>query len=321
MEKILVTGGSGFIGTNLVDEISKNYEVVNVDIAGPKKEEHKKYWQKVDVNDEDKLEKVVMSFMPDYIVHLAARCDLDGNELSDYKTNDLGVRNILNIAKKVPTLKKIIITSSMLVCTPGYKPSGEKDYKPSTIYGESKILTEKNTWEAGLPFDWAIVRPTSIWGPWFGEPYFDFFRMVMKKRYIHIGGNNSRMTYGYVKNTVAQYLAILRADTTDIHNKVFYLGDYEPINIEIWADCIAKKCNIKIPTCPRIIINMAAITGDLLAKIGIKFPLTSFRLNNMLTSNVFELKNTRRLIPNLPVDISTGVRETVEWINAEANNV
>lgn len=50
--RILVTGGSGFIGTNLVDYyLSKGEEVINFNIAPPKNAQHKPYWRKVDILD------------------------------------------------------------------------------------------------------------------------------------------------------------------------------------------------------------------------------------------------------------------------------
>ncbi len=314
MEKILITGGSGFIGTNLIEAVKDEFEILNIDIEKPKIPEHSKYWKKTDINDFDALRYEMMLFEPDYVLHLAARCDLKGQTVDDYKTNSLGTQNVLQIAKEVGTVKKIILTSSMLVCYPGYKPKDEQDYSPKTAYGESKVLTEQAAWQAELDCDWAIVRPTSIWGPWFGEPYYDFFKMIMNKRYIHIGKNDSLMTYGFVGNVVREYLGILRADTRE-SAKVFYLGDYEPLNVEKWADYVADEVNIKIPTCPRWLIDTAAKIGDVLAAMGISFPLTSFRLGNMTTDNVFDLSNTREVCGSEGfTDIQTGVKKTVEWM-------
>ncbi len=315
-KKLLVTGGSGFIGTNIIEEaIKKDFEILNIDIKEPKLREHNKIWKNVDINDRAGLQDSIISFQPDYIIHLAARCDLDGKSVNDYKTNVDGVENILYAAKMVKGLKKIIITSSMLVCEPGYTPADQKDYHPTTAYGESKVMTEKIAWTTDLKSDWAIARPTSIWGPFFGTPYREFFDMVINKRYIHIGGNKGRMTYGYVGNAVKQFMAILEADTSKSENRVFYIGDYEPINIEEWADIIAKNKGIKIMTCPYFIIRSAAFFGDVLSKIGISFPLTTFRLNNMVRSNVYSLNETKGIINELPYSVEDGIKETLRWMD------
>ena len=179
-EKILLTGASGFIGTNLLEDLmQKNYEVLNIDITKPKIPEREGVWKKVDICDYASFEKAVIDFNPVYIVHLAARTDLDGKILEDYNANIVGVENMLKIVQKLPDLKKIIITSSKFVTRNGYQIKNQHDFCPHTKYGESKVETEIRVWGNEPHCDWCIIRPTSIWGPWFGVPYRNFFDMVM----------------------------------------------------------------------------------------------------------------------------------------------
>ena len=51
--RVLVTGGSGFIGTNLIEQLSTadNVEILNVDIAKPRNEKHNVFWRNVDIVD------------------------------------------------------------------------------------------------------------------------------------------------------------------------------------------------------------------------------------------------------------------------------
>lgn len=312
--RILITGASGFIGTNLLESLHENHEVVNVDFNTPKKHQHIDCWRNVDIVDFKSLQKVVTEFAPDYIVHLAARTDLDGKAIDDYNANTIGAENILKIANELPYLKKIIITSSMLVCKAGYMPKNQFDYNPTTIYGQSKVRTEEITWINPPKCDWAIVRPTSIWGPWFGVPYRNFFDMVKSKMYFHIGHRSCSKTYGYVENAVYQIKEILFNDTTDTKNKVFYLGDNPPIYIEEWADQIAHQLGHKILRFPYWMIKCAAWCGDVLGKFGFHFPMTSFRLKNMTTDNIINLDNTYKIAPNPPVDRIEGIKRTLEWM-------
>lgn len=318
--KLLITGGSGFIGTNfIIDCLEKGEEILNIDIAEPKIDGHRKFWRNVDIRNYESLEKAVLGFAPEYIVHLAARTDLNGRSIEDYDTNTLGVENVLKVSEKLPNLVKIIIASSMLVCKVGYIPKTQFDYAPSTYYGESKVITEKTVWEHKPSCDWAIIRPTSIWGPWFGEPYRNFFDMVVKKRYFHIGNRGCTKTYGYVGNAVYQIEQILLHGTEDEEGKVFFIGDYRPTNIEEWADEIAAQLGYRILRVPYWMIWCAARVGDVLRRCGIKFPMTSFRLRNMTTDNVVELGQTQKVAGDLPYRRGNGIRETLMWLKSYNN--
>ena len=108
--KVVITGGSGFIGTNLLQSlIEKKFEVINIDINPPQNKKHSSFWKKVDITNYTSLEKVLLGCDPDYIVHLAARTDLDGKTLSDYSANTIGVANILKISKECTKLKKLLL--------------------------------------------------------------------------------------------------------------------------------------------------------------------------------------------------------------------
>jgi len=315
MKRILITGGSGFIGTNLLEKfIRDGYKVLNIDINKPKVFDHINYWENVDITHFEALQKKVSSFKPNYIIHLAARTDIEGLSIDDYKANTLGVKNVMDIAKEIDSLEKIIITSSMLVCNVNHLPKDQFDYSPSTIYGESKVQTEKIVWSNPLSCDWAIIRPTSIWGPWFHVPYKNFFDLVMAKKYFHIGYRSCTKTYGYVENSIFQIEKILFTETKEESNKVFYIGDYESINIEDWANEIAHELGNSIKRVPFFLIKILARLGDTLKLFNINFPMNSFRLKNMTTNNNVNLSSTLKLAPNLPYTRVEGVKRTINWI-------
>ena len=314
--KILITGGSGFIGTNTVDYyLSKGLEVLNIDKKAPPKKEHLQYWSELDIMDKDKLEATIKGFSPDYVIHLAARTDLNGKSLDEYAQNTTGVENMVSALKETPSVKRVIFTSTQLVCA-RRNPVDENDFETINYYGESKKIGEiyLRSYKE-IPFEYAIVRPTSIWGPWFEAPYCNFFHMVINGRYFHMSRNTATKTFGFVGNLIYQIDTILRETPYEqIRNRVFYLGDRPPVLITEWANEIAKEVGIRIPTIPFFIFKCAAVLGDFLKIFNIHFPMTSYRLINMTTSFENDLNSIFDVAPNPPYSRIEGTRITLDWI-------
>lgn len=315
MCKILITGGSGFIGTNLISDLLKcGYEVLNLDKKHSLIPLIQNRTSNIDIEDFNDVRSAVIDYSPDYIIHLAARTDLDGVSIDDYSANTIGVKNLMSVVSELPNLKKVIITSSMLVCGAGCYPQHQLDYSPTTLYGESKVITEKIVWESKPHCDWAIIRPTSIWGPWFGVPYRSFFDMVISRKYFHIGNRSCTKTYGYIGNAIYQIKQILFNETPDENNKIFYIGDNPATNIEEWGNEIAHELGYEIMKVPYFMMKLAALSGDLLKIFNVRFPMTSFRLKNMTTDNVVNLTNTYQIALNPPYSRIEGVKDTLKWI-------
>lgn len=318
MKKIIVTGGSGFIGSNLIAHLLKRgCQIVQIDLKNTNNPTIENLLYHANINDFEKIVSIFKSFEPDIVIHLAARTDLAGKNIDAYSVNTKGTENIIKACNATPSVKRVIFTSSMLVCKPGYIPLNATDYAPSTVYGESKVEMERIIRREKLNFEWAIVRPTSIWGPGFGVPYRNFFDMVISQRYFHFGKSASTKTYGYIGNAIHQIDSILNAPKETIQDQVFYLGDYEPTNIKTWADEIGAELGMKIKTIPFPVIKLAARFGDLLKQMGVNFPMTSFRLKNMTTDNIVDLTNTREIAPKLPFTRKEGIKETLKWLNNE----
>lgn len=313
-KRIIITGGSGFIGTNLVEYYKDNYEVLNIDIVSPRNNAHKTYWKKIDILDNESLVEAFKEFEPDFLLHMAARTDLDGKTLEEYDTNIQGVKNIITAIESCNTIKQTIFASSRLVCEIGYNPIDEFDYKPSTIYGESKIIGEKIVREAkGLDDNWVIVRPTSLWGPWFDTPYKNFFDSIKSKVYVHPRGKAIYKKFGYVGNCV--HILDTLVFNTSLNTKTLYLSDFEMLEVKQWADLISQKFhNKQVKTVPYFVLKFLAISGDILKTLGIKSPpITSFRLDNLMTNMDYETSNVEHLVGKLPYSLSEGTTITYNW--------
>jgi nucleoside-diphosphate-sugar epimerase len=317
--KILVTGGSGFIGTNVLATFENaGHQLLNIDIAPPRCSSQAHLWRPLDICAGAELTAAVQDFAPDYVLHLAARTDMDGQTLADYEANIGGVRNMVAAVKATPGVRRTLFMSSRLVCRIGYMPTSDTDYNAMTVYGQSKVEGEKIVRaEAADNFPWLILRPTSIWGPWFDEPYRNFFDALRRGIYVHPTKRSILKSYGYVGNSVHQIkMMLMKADNSDVLNKTFYMCDYPPLEVTDWAGMICRELGVRSAmSFPYGIMKLMALCGDILKACGwLSVPLTSFRLNNILTEMVHETGDLEALCGALPYKLEDGVRETCAWL-------
>ena len=315
--RIFVTGGSGFIGTNLVQSlIDDGLEVLNFDHKAPLNRSHAKYHQNGRILDSATLEIALQSFQPDLVVHLAARCDLDGASLADYAANTTGVRNVISSVRKVGSISRVLFASSRYVHPTATQPEREDEYAPFTHYGASKAEGEKIVRASGLTIPWVIVRPTSIWGPWFGTPYKGFFDALRRGLYVHPRGELLYKTSGYVGNVVHQIRQLLTASTDLVHGRVFYVADYAPLEIREMAETIREAFGAPaVREAPMVVLRTLAVAGDWSQKLGWKNPpMTSFRLGNLRTQMVYDMSATQEIAGPCPYTIKEAVQTTVDWI-------
>jgi nucleoside-diphosphate-sugar epimerase len=314
--KILISGGSGFIGTNLVQHfLDRNCTILNVDIQRPFNPAHDPFWVNGDILDIRLMEQLFTNFQPTHVVHLAARTDLDEKKsLDGYKANIEGTENILQCISKTSSVQRAMITSSMLVCHVGYLPASDEDYKPPNLYGESKVLTERMTRKLGLSCTWLITRPTTIWGPWSFRYRDEFFSVLQKGLYFHPGNKPVIKTYGYAGNVAYQIQRLLELPDEVVHGKTFYLGD-PPMNLRKWVDKFSEGLYGKrVRVVPRWLFRSAALVGDILVSLGIPFPLTTFRFMNMITPHILDVDSTIKITGTPPNTMDEGVRLTIEWL-------
>ena len=318
--RVVITGGSGFIGTNLVEHYRRaGWEVVNADVAPPRNPAHAPFWTKLDILDGAAFRDLLDALNPTVFVHLAARTDLRGTTPADYAANVDGVRNAIVAARSASNLDAAIFASSMLVCALGYQPRRDDDYCPTTPYGRSKVEGETVVRREADGLPWLIVRPTSIWGPWFAEPYRDFFTAIQRGLYMHPRDVRVRRSYGFVYNSVFMLERLAQHARGAAHRRTFYVADYEPVELRAWAEGIRAALDApRIRDVPLALLRAGARVGNVLQHAGMRRPpLTSFRLNNLLTDAVYDLEPARSLCGPLPFSTSEGIAATAAWMRNE----
>lgn len=175
MKKAIVTGGAGFIGSHVVEELLRqDYSVAVIDnfstghhenIAGLPVDLYI-----CDITDSSVI-NLIQSLKPDYIVHLAAQVSVGRSvedPLLDERTNVTGSLNVINAAR-LAAVKKVVFSSSAAVYgNPESLPvTTEHPTNPESPYGLTKLTVEHylrmfNKFY-GLPY--AILRFSNVYGP------------------------------------------------------------------------------------------------------------------------------------------------------------
>jgi nucleoside-diphosphate-sugar epimerase len=318
--RILITGGSGFIGTNVIDKFSdEGHIILNYSLHAPLNSAQTQYWRAGDILDPAATTTAFHEFQPTEVLHLAARAECDENATVEqgFRANTEGTQNVLEAIRVTPSVQRAIITSSQFVCAPGRLPTSDTDYFPETTYGESKVITEKLTRTANLPCCWTIIRPSNIWGPWHLRYRREFWRVLQRGLYVHPGGQPVIRCYGYVKNVVHQIGKILEAPREKVDRQTLYLGD-PPTDLFNWVNGFSRLLagrNVRVV--PRVLMRGLAVLGDIPSSVtGKPFLINSSRFRSMTTDYATPMDRTFELLGENPYSLQQGISETVEWLRS-----
>lgn len=174
--KALVTGGLGFIGSNLVDELVRlGYDVVIVDNLSTGKMENLNKKAKLyikDIINFEELENIFDKEKPEIVFHLAAQANVRKsveNPSEDAKTNIIGSLNLLHLSSKYKVKKFIFSSSGGAVYGDDVElpaPENEEE-KPVSPYGCAKLAVEKYIYYFNKIWnlDYVILRYANVYGP------------------------------------------------------------------------------------------------------------------------------------------------------------
>jgi len=175
MEKVLVTGGAGFIASHIVDLLlAKGYNVVVVDnlYSGYEKNINKKAkFYKADITKLDNLKKIFEKEKPDKVVHAAAQVQVlysMQNPQFDALTNIIGGINVLECCKEFKVRKIVYLsTGGALYGEPEYLPADESHpIKPICPYGASKRAFEYYLYLYNVNYglNFVVLRFSNVYG-------------------------------------------------------------------------------------------------------------------------------------------------------------
>lgn len=260
-KQILITGGLGFIGHHLVKKlIREGYFPIIIDnlsngsLSNLKKISKDKYFFiKADIQDYKKIQKKLLPFNPNTIVHLAAihfipYCNDHEDEVM--KVNVDGTNNLLKLSKDL-NIQKFIFTSSASVYGLSEKAHKETDQRrPADIYGRSKSIGENQVIKYSKnnkKCNYNIFRLFNVYGPNDLTPHFipEMIKKIRKQKEILVGNINTKRDYVYVDDVVEAYVKIIKS-TKNKKTNIYNVGTGTSIDGRQVIDLLAKNLNRSI---------------------------------------------------------------------------
>jgi nucleoside-diphosphate-sugar epimerase len=260
----------------------------------------------------ESLYAIFTRFKPTHVFHLAARANLKGRCIEDFPENTIGTDNVIKCANDCGSIDRFIYFSTQYVVRPGVWPETEEFLLPYTPYGASKAEAETIV-RNKCNKCWIILRPTNIWGPF--HPFFPYelWKYLRLRLYFHPGYQPIIKYYSFVANAVDQVVAITLANLESICGRVFYITD-PPIDNGDWMNAFSvAMTGRRVRRIPLELWRFHAKAGDMLNRLGLKFPMSSERLFRLTVNEQVPYQATIKLAGLPRVTMDEGVRKSVRW--------
>ncbi len=319
MEKVLVTGATGFTGKALCERLVAENKKVTAFVR-PSSDTSR--LQKIgvdcrqtDITNPTEVEKNFTGFSIVYHIAAAYRTEHSTEDIY-HLVNAEATRNLLEAAKKTG-VGRFVHCSTVGVQGEIDDPPADEEYrfKPGDHYQESKKegeLLALEYFRKGLPG--TVFRPVGIYGP--GDTRFlKLFKPVSKGTFVMIGSGKVLYHMTYIDDLIDGIL--LCGTRPEALGEVFTLGGERYTTLRELVDLIAEvlekpKTGIRIPYKP---VYFASIICDKLCKqIGVSPPIYPRRVEFFSKDRAFSIDKAKRLLGYTPkVGLREGLSRTAAW--------
>ena len=312
--KIVVVGGSGFIGTSLCALLSST----KLDFLIYDKKKSRAFPSRCKVFDVRSLNHLLnVCRKADVIVNLAAEHKDNVSPVSLY--DEVNVGGAINVceAANVHNIKKIIFTSSVAVygfARPGTNELGK--INPFNDYGRTKWEAEEvlKNWQQKDPINRSVViiRPTVVFGKNNRGNVYNLFRQIFSGKFIMVGDGQNRKSIAYVEN-VAAFIKYSLNSKPGVH--IYNYTDKPDFTMNSLILFVKKimgrpeKLQIRVPYWLGLIIGK---TFDLFSfLLSKKFSISSIRVKKFCSTSVYEsVVKTPGF--KAPINLADAIKETIE---------
>lgn len=315
---ITIIGGSGFIGTFLINKLHGKYTVINID-KNPSKT-YNSITRIADVRNIDALRQTIDSSTNCIIVLAAEHADNVHPVSLYYDVNVQGAKNILQVAEE-KNINNVLFTSSAAVygLAKG-EPNETSPLNPFNHYGKSKLQAEevfKNWYLAESDSrSLIIIRPTVVFGPGNKGNVYNLLHQIKSGKFMMIGTGKNKKSMAFVENLVDFIDFVLIK-----HNKAYHLYNYvdkPDLNMNEFVEYACRALGRKKPKLrlPYLLGFLAGRCFDLASTIsGKKFPISSVRVKKFCANTQFSSLQIPKIGFSAKHSLSEGLEKTINTID------
>lgn len=319
MNRVLVTGGRGFLGSHVVRALLERGDDVRVFAHSAMRDvfdEAPGETFEGDIRDERAVREAMKGV--DQVVHLVSNFRKGGSDRADaHDVNVLGTQHVLRAAQQ-EGVERVVHCSTIGVHGDVEEiPATETTpFNPRDLYQETKLEAEQWAWdfhrETDLPL--AVVRPISLYGP--GDlRMLKLFKGIQKGWFPVAGGGKALFHPAYIDDVVEGFLLCLEHPSAV--GEAFILGGegYLPLR-ELFAE-IAKQLDTRPPwlKVPLPLLEVAAAACEaVFVPFGLEPPLHRRRVSFYKNQRAFSIEKAKRTLGFTPkVDLEQGLARTITW--------
>jgi nucleoside-diphosphate-sugar epimerase len=281
---IALTGGTGFVGSHLVDTLcgaGLRPRVLVRDAASPR-------WvgsveaDFVEGSLEDRVSLGRLVNGAGTVVHLAGV--LRAGRESDFdRGNRLGTANLVAAVRSHAPQAGFVHVSSLAAMGPSPDREGLGPHDgaaPISAYGRSKLAGESEVAALTDQQRWCVLRPPAVYGPR-DTDILEFFKMA-SRGIAAVPAGDRWLTVAYVADVVR---AVIAAAARGQHGGFYHLGEPQPRRLdEIFAELASVGgCRVRVVGIPAAVVSAAGLVGSVLQLAGWRrFPLTLDKTRELL---------------------------------------
>jgi nucleoside-diphosphate-sugar epimerase len=320
--KVLVTGGTGFVGSHLVRRLlRRGHQVTSLDkhpglfdaelaaggallVAGS-------------VTDAAEVDRLTAG--QDLVYHLASPFgDILQPDQAYWDIEVEGTRNVLDAARR-HGVRRVVHCSTQGVHGIITDPPGDEEspIAPRDYYCYSKAVGEKVAQRyIAEGMDVVVVRPTSVYGPGDTRGWLKLFRMVSKGWFLMVGSGRTLNHPVYVENLVD--LLEVAATAPQARGRTYLAGDAVAVSLNTLVRAVARALGTSLHVVRFPFYGLAAaasgVVESVFRAIGIQPPVFRRRLSWFITNRQFRIDRARDELGYRPrVNLADGLARTAAW--------